>query len=111
MYRSLNAMTVGGARLYVHFHDIVATARQRNAQAGIGGFLMFDRSRFHQILEGPEERVDVLFAKICNDNRHATSSASPESPWTRGVSGNGRWARSWLAAATIRSCAAMGCSR
>ena len=70
MYRSLNAMTVGGARLYVHFHDIVATARQRNAQAGIGGFLMFDRSRFHQILEGPAERVDVLFARIRDDNRH-----------------------------------------
>ncbi len=70
MYRSQNAMTVGGTRLYVHFHDIVATARQRNAQAGIGGFLMFDRARFHQILEGPSDRVDLLFAKIQSDIRH-----------------------------------------
>ena len=63
-------MTVGGPRLYVHFHDIVATARTRNAQAGIGGFLMFDRLRFHQILEGPEAKVEELFARISRDNRH-----------------------------------------
>lgn len=70
MYRSKNAMTVAGARLFVHFHDIVATARRRNEEAGIGGFLMFDRIRFHQILEGPADRIDILFAKISGDVRH-----------------------------------------
>jgi Sensors of blue-light using FAD len=70
MYRSENAMNVTGGRLLVHFHDIVATARRHNAAADIDGFLMFDRTRFHQILEGPEDRVDVLFAKIQSDTRH-----------------------------------------
>jgi hypothetical protein len=70
MYRSENAMTVTGSRLFVHFHDIVATARHNNAKAEIDGFLMFDRARFHQILEGPEDRIDALFAKIKADPRH-----------------------------------------
>lgn len=70
MYRSENAINVAGPRLLVHFHDIVETARRRNAAADIGGFLMFDRNRFHQILEGPEGAVDVLFAKISADTRH-----------------------------------------
>jgi Sensors of blue-light using FAD len=70
MYRSENAMNVTGGRLLVHFHDIVATARRHNAAADIDGFLMFDRTRFHQILEGPEDKVDVLFARIQSDTRH-----------------------------------------
>jgi hypothetical protein len=70
IYRSENAMTVGGTRLLVHFHQIVEKARQHNVSANISGFLMFDRHRFHQILEGPEEKVDILFAKIQADRRH-----------------------------------------
>ncbi len=70
IYRSENAMTVTGSRLLVHFHDIVATARRNNAKADIDGFLMFDRTRFHQILEGPEDQIDALFAKIKADPRH-----------------------------------------
>lgn len=70
MYRSENAMNVGGSRLFVHFHDIVATARSRNERDGIGGFLMFDRLWFHQILEGPEERILKLFSRISADMRH-----------------------------------------
>jgi Sensors of blue-light using FAD len=70
IYRSENAMNVGGSRLLVHFYDIVATARRKNAEAGIDGFLMFDRARYHQILEGPEKAVDDLYAKITLDQRH-----------------------------------------
>ncbi len=70
IYRSENAMTAGGTRLLVHFHQIVENARRHNASANITGFLMFDRHRFHQVLEGPEERVDILFAKIQADQRH-----------------------------------------
>ncbi len=70
IYRSENAINVSGARLLVHFHDIVATARRINAQLEIDGFLMFDRTRYHQILEGPEKAVDQLYAKIQADKRH-----------------------------------------
>jgi Sensors of blue-light using FAD len=70
IYRSENAMNVGGSRLLVHFYDIVATARRRNAETGIDGFLMFDRTRYHQILEGPEQAVNALYAAISKDQRH-----------------------------------------
>jgi hypothetical protein len=63
-------MTAGGGRLLIHFNDIVANARSHNSGANISGFLMFDRHRFHQILEGPAEKIDILFAKIAVDQRH-----------------------------------------
>ncbi len=63
-------MNVGGTRLLVHFHDIVETARRNNTNSGIDGFLMFDRTRYHQILEGPEKAVDALYATIAGDQRH-----------------------------------------
>jgi hypothetical protein len=71
IYRSENAMSVAGTRLLIHFHDIVATARRNNARLGVCGFLMFDRARFHQILEGDAQAVDTLFGVIANDPRHA----------------------------------------
>lgn len=71
IYRSENAMNVAGPKVLVHFHDIVATARRNNERLGICGFLMFDRARFHQILEGEGSVLDDLFHKIANDPRHA----------------------------------------
>lgn len=70
IYRSQNAMNVAGPRLLLHFQDIVATARRNNPSREICGFLMFDRYRFHQILEGPGDAVDRLFATISGDIRH-----------------------------------------
>jgi hypothetical protein len=70
IYRSENAMSVAGSRILIHYHDIVSTARKRNAQAKISGFLMFDRERYHQILEGDADKVDALYARIKSDPRH-----------------------------------------
>jgi hypothetical protein len=70
IYRSQNAMAVAGSRILIHFHDIVSTSRARNARAKISGFLMFDRERYHQILEGDATRVDDLYARILADQRH-----------------------------------------
>jgi Sensors of blue-light using FAD len=70
IYRSQNAISVAGSRILIHYHDIVSTARKRNAQAKISGFLMFDRERYHQILEGDAEKVDALYARIKTDPRH-----------------------------------------
>ncbi len=50
--------------------SILTTARDRNAKEDITGMLFFDGETFIQILEGPEERVDRVFASICQDNRH-----------------------------------------
>ncbi len=70
IYRSLNAMNVTGARSLIHFHDIVSTARRNNPKLGICGFLMFDKVRFYQILEGETTSLDALFKTITSDNRH-----------------------------------------
>jgi hypothetical protein len=70
IYRSENAISVVGSRIYVHYHDIVSTARARNTEHNITGFLMFDRARYHQILEGEEAAVERLYGLIQKDTRH-----------------------------------------
>jgi Sensors of blue-light using FAD len=70
IYRSENALSVSGSRVFVHYHDIVSTARRRNSEHNITGFLMFDRDRYHQILEGDAEVVDRLYGLIRRDTRH-----------------------------------------
>jgi Sensors of blue-light using FAD len=70
IYRSRNAINVAGNRMLIHYHDIVTTARLRNASLDITGFLMFDRQWYHQILEGEEEVLDDLYRSIKADARH-----------------------------------------
>lgn len=43
---------------------------ERNARAGITGLLLYAGGRFMQVLEGEEEAVITLFAKISRDPRH-----------------------------------------
>jgi Sensors of blue-light using FAD len=71
IYRSDNAINASGARALVHFHDIVATARRKNKERGICGFLMFDRTQFYQILEGESGDLSALYDVIVRDNRHS----------------------------------------
>jgi hypothetical protein len=51
-------------------HEIHRTARELNALDGITGLLAFDGSRFLQIIEGAEEGVDHLVARLRADRRH-----------------------------------------
>ncbi|MGL4636726.1 MAG: BLUF domain-containing protein [Beijerinckiaceae bacterium] len=80
IYRSENAMTVSGNRLFVHFNDIVSTARSKNSQTGICGFLMFDTRHFCQILEGPKTALDGLYSKIKADSRHRNVTTLSREP-------------------------------
>jgi hypothetical protein len=70
IYRSQNAIAVAGNRILIHYHDIVSRARERNARQDISGFLMFDRHRYYQILEGETALVDALYDRIKTDPRH-----------------------------------------
>ncbi len=70
IYRSENAISVAGSRILIHFHDIVSNARRKNASESISGFLMFDRERYHQILEGEEQTIDRLWERLIKDVRH-----------------------------------------
>ncbi|MFK7931056.1 MAG: BLUF domain-containing protein [Myxococcota bacterium] len=50
--------------------DLLATSRENNAKAGIGGMLLFHEGSFLQVLEGPAERVEALYERIRLDPRH-----------------------------------------
>jgi hypothetical protein len=50
--------------------DIVRRSRSYNLANGISGVLVFDGERFCQHLEGEQEAVLLLAAKIAGDSRH-----------------------------------------
>lgn len=54
------------------------TARHLNALDGITGLLLFDGSRFLQIVEGAEEAVDNLVERLRMDPRHSAFEVRDE---------------------------------
>ncbi|WP_170265337.1 BLUF domain-containing protein [Comamonas kerstersii] len=50
--------------------DIVKTARSFNQQHDITGMLIFDGMCFAQYIEGPEQAMEGLIARITEDPRH-----------------------------------------
>ncbi|HEX8241388.1 MAG TPA: BLUF domain-containing protein [Allosphingosinicella sp.] len=62
------------ARLDLGEEDLTAihqTARHLNALDGITGLLLFDGSRFLQIVEGAEDAIDNLVERLRIDPRHS----------------------------------------
>ena len=51
--------------------EIHQTARHLNVLDGITGLLVFDGSRFLQVIEGPEDAVDDLVQRLRRDRRHS----------------------------------------
>ncbi|MDT8409647.1 MAG: BLUF domain-containing protein [Wenzhouxiangellaceae bacterium] len=49
---------------------ILVHSRRANRASEIGGVLHFGQGFFFQYLEGPADRVDALYARICRDPRH-----------------------------------------
>ena len=69
------------ARLDLTDADLAAihqTARHLNALDGITGLLLFDGSRFLQIVEGAEEAVDTLVERLRRDPRHSAFEVRDE---------------------------------
>ena len=50
--------------------QILSAARANNASLGITGMLLFHEGSFIQALEGPQEKVQALYEKISQDERH-----------------------------------------
>ena len=50
--------------------DLLAVSRVNNARAGITGMLLYKGGNFLQVLEGDEQPVEALHAKILRDPRH-----------------------------------------
>lgn len=49
---------------------LLKAARAHNVGAGITGMLLYHRGGFMQALEGPQSRIDALYARIARDARH-----------------------------------------
>jgi hypothetical protein len=49
---------------------IVATSQQNNPKKNITGMLVASGDLFYQLLEGPKEEIDSLYALISKDPRH-----------------------------------------
>ncbi|HEX9946747.1 MAG TPA: BLUF domain-containing protein [Allosphingosinicella sp.] len=58
--------------------DIHQTARHLNALDGVTGLLLFDGSRFLQIIEGGEAAVDNLVERLRMDSRHSAFEVRDE---------------------------------
>jgi Sensors of blue-light using FAD len=50
---------------------ILSTARRNNPRLGITGALICRHDIYLQLIEGPAEAIDALYARICEDDRHA----------------------------------------
>jgi hypothetical protein len=50
--------------------EILETARRNNSEKGISGMLLYHGGSFLRVLEGPDEELKGLIAKIKADERH-----------------------------------------
>ena len=50
--------------------ELVEYSRRSNAERQLTGILLHVGSTFFQVLEGPREEIDLLYAKILKDPRH-----------------------------------------
>lgn len=50
--------------------SLLTRARESNERAGVTGMLLHHEGTFLQALEGPQETVEPLFARIAKDPRH-----------------------------------------
>lgn len=50
--------------------DILEVSRRNNAETGVSGMLLYAEGNFIQYIEGEEQEIDALFARITKDPRH-----------------------------------------
>lgn len=60
--------------------DIHQAARHLNALDGITGLLLFDGTRFMQIVEGGTDAIDNLVERLRRDDRHSAFEIREEKP-------------------------------
>ncbi len=66
IYASTALITFDPPMLY----QLLAHARKANHARRITGMLLYHNNSFLQLLEGPEEEMQPLFQRICDDPRH-----------------------------------------
>ncbi len=76
LYRSWAAQPWSMAQL----QELLGKSRDYNAEHGITGLLLYSDGCFVQVLEGPEDAVRALYAKIQQDPRHTQVLTVREGP-------------------------------
>ena len=66
VYRSIADNSFAVPNIY----SMLSRAREYNTEHGITGCLLYHNSKFLQLLEGEEEKIESLFQKISKDSRH-----------------------------------------
>jgi Sensors of blue-light using FAD len=90
MIQMLYTSRLAAGRDFGVVKQIVDVARERNPASGISGALLFDGEHFCQLLEGPEDPVRALMARIERDERHVDVRILHDAP-----SPNGRLMARW----------------
>ncbi|WP_084417916.1 BLUF domain-containing protein [Henriciella litoralis] len=70
MYRIAYVSTAHGDISSNSLQKILESAIENNRAAKVTGIMLFNGSNFLQLLEGPQENVEAMMAKICKDKRH-----------------------------------------
>lgn len=76
LYRSRATCPLNEAQI----QHLLEKSRRHNAGQGISGLLLYSDGRFVQALEGPEDAVRTLYAKIQQDARHSQVVTVSEGP-------------------------------
>ena len=63
--------------------DLLAKSHENNGKLDISGMLLYKDGNFMQVLEGEEEPVRALYAKISGDGRHRGLLTLLEGPLTQ----------------------------
>ena len=63
--------------------QLLEVSRDNNARLNLTGMLLYADGSFFQVLEGPADVVDALYAKIENDARHAQMTLIIKEPIPR----------------------------
>ena len=50
--------------------ELLKVAREKNMALDVTGMLLYHAGSFLQVLEGPDENVEAIYAKVQKDSRH-----------------------------------------
>lgn len=70
LYRLVYVSDVASYIDWTDLKDILLKSQENNAQLDVTGFLVMISRKFLQVLEGPAEALNMLYAKILRDSRH-----------------------------------------
>lgn len=97
IYHSKNTLHADDRGQLANLREILEIARRKNGEAGVTGYLIFDKAYFLQILEGEEKAVEETYARIIGDKRHAEVTIVERRPAKMRVFSN------WEMGSAIRS--------